>query len=445
MKRIFIQSVRQRHRPNSQSCIAAGLRQHADDFRSGSTLTEVLVSLLIMSIGIFGVISLFPLSIQRSIRATTLTHGTDLRYNAEAFLELLPRMIGDPDLDGVTGVPIEYVGPTGASNYVIDPVGWMAMELENPTPPSAPFRDYFGNTLGTNPQLPPPAAPPFPLPRRYNFRKTTAPAAAALATMPDSWAWQYEDYSANPALDPGLTAVTLNNFGPTQIDVNGLGASGFTMAPGVNYRAIIYSADGQSSQVRTITQVNVDTIKWTEDINDSGNPIPDAGEDAPLPAGRGNGNGAIDHYPLPIPSVFTPGKVLIESQDPRYTWLMTIRRQASGTADIDIVVYFSRPLNDLRNEEQTYTAVFSKGTKQVNVDYTANGTAPFARRGSYVFDADNARWYRITQVVDNKSGQMTLQIELPAYASSPIPANGGGRAMFPRGVVDVYPIGTKIP
>jgi hypothetical protein len=73
---------------------------------------------------------------------------------------------------------------------------------------------------------------------------------------------------------------------------------------------------------------------------------------------------------------------------------------------------------------------------------------PFMKKGSYVFDANNAFWYRISNVIDGAVGAgsatSTLTLEIPANAgnfnpNSPIPP----RAMFPRGVVDVYPLGSK--
>ncbi|MBX3444530.1 MAG: hypothetical protein KF774_19170 [Planctomyces sp.] len=54
--------------------------------RSGATLTEVLMSLLIMGVGILSVITLFPISMLRSIQATQLTNARLMRQNAEQVL-----------------------------------------------------------------------------------------------------------------------------------------------------------------------------------------------------------------------------------------------------------------------------------------------------------------------------------------------------------------------
>ena len=61
--------------------------------RGGTTLTEVLISMLIMGIGIVSLATLFPISVLRSIQATQVTNATMLRYNAEALVDLNPNIL----------------------------------------------------------------------------------------------------------------------------------------------------------------------------------------------------------------------------------------------------------------------------------------------------------------------------------------------------------------
>lgn len=70
-----------RHR----SRISALRSPHA---RGGATLTEVLMSLLIMSIGIVSVIAIFPISLLRSIQANQLTNARLMRKNVAEELRL---------------------------------------------------------------------------------------------------------------------------------------------------------------------------------------------------------------------------------------------------------------------------------------------------------------------------------------------------------------------
>ena len=70
-----------RARVNSQVLLGHRLRP-------GTTLTEVLMSILIMSIGVVTLATLFPIAILRSVQATQLTNATILRYDAEAIIDL---------------------------------------------------------------------------------------------------------------------------------------------------------------------------------------------------------------------------------------------------------------------------------------------------------------------------------------------------------------------
>ncbi len=54
--------------------------------RTGATLTEVLMALLIMSVGIVSVITMFPLAVLRSIQATQLTNSRLLKQNVQQAL-----------------------------------------------------------------------------------------------------------------------------------------------------------------------------------------------------------------------------------------------------------------------------------------------------------------------------------------------------------------------
>ena len=64
---------------------------------AGVTLTEVLMSLMIMSIGISSVMVLFLISVLRSVQSTQLTNAAILKYNTEAQLRQNPRLVFDPN------------------------------------------------------------------------------------------------------------------------------------------------------------------------------------------------------------------------------------------------------------------------------------------------------------------------------------------------------------
>ena len=92
--------------------------------RSGVTLTEVLMSLMIMSIGISAVAVLFPISVLRSVQATQLTNAAILKRNAQALLDMRQELVFDPDGDGNFD---EHIGAQQELNYIVDPSGYFEM------------------------------------------------------------------------------------------------------------------------------------------------------------------------------------------------------------------------------------------------------------------------------------------------------------------------------
>ncbi len=406
--------------------------------RSGATLTEVLIALLIMSIGLVALAVLFPLSVLRTIRGSQLTNATDARYNAEAAIDQFPNIVKNPaQITVLTGATNQDGQPTQAlnavpfynTNYIFDPLGFA---FASSLPATQPYAGYFGN----NPNIAmPPVAPQSLLPR-FAMTWTTIPLADSLVTLPDSWVLQFDGFMV-----PGsaVTAPAAATAGPTQIDVNKLSASGTTLPSPVAgqttplMRAVIFSADGTTSQTRVLTQINVNSVNWSENAN---------GIDA-------NGNGILDDYPLP--ASFVPGgRVRLEIQERRYSWLLTIRNSGAPAApseSVDVVVFFQRKF-DLNTDEYLYPATFNAGNMQVSVTYpvgtnpaTNQPYKPFMKKGNYIFDANDAFWYRISNVVDNNQGAAQITLDAPASAG-----NSGANfpcAMFPRNVVDVYPLGSK--
>jgi len=352
---------------------------------------EVLISLLIMSIGIVSVATMFPLSMLRSIHATQLPNSTNLRYNAEALIDTATDLALNPDAYAV--FPDTYVTPPATSpqppsspntsqNYIVDPLGWNLVD------PSIQW--YFGNDGGT------------PLTNglfRYNGNRTSEGAADFLVTLPDSWDQLFQ------------VTATVNDLNSATVPST---ISLLDLVGNQQARVLVFDQEGRTSHARMISNVDDSTkiISWNTG--------------------------------LPSNFISPPGtrRVSVETQERRYTWLLTVRQDVVGLADIDIVIFFRRPFAVI--DEQVYTANFIYQSNQVTVSYPTSGLVPFFRRGSWVCDADNARWYHIqdmTDPVDNGGTiSVTLTLGRPAAKASP---STGGHALFMRGVVDVYPIGTK--
>lgn len=507
--------------------------------RGGTTLSEVLISLLVMSVGVVSLATLFPISVLRTAQATQLTNATNLRYNVEALVDTLPSLysvgptwtsgtaysqgalVTPTELTALKAPPVVFIcttaGTSGAfepawnydngatttdplttpatasacvwttialGNYVVDPLGEVLVE--------SAYRNIAGNGdfFGNDPTL---APVPQTRARAFSgFASTPSiPLADSVATLPDSWINRAESVqvSYNSASPPSITMTDLTDLLPA---VSG----GLPVT-----RILLFDITGKISCVRQVTSTsNAGVNSQTVTFNNV------------------------------LPTGFTPVKVRVESKDRKYTWLLSIRRGFSGVSYMDVVVFFKRPFSG--KDEQLYPATFTSTTdfgsdaapgiagidddnngivdflgsgapdpgeigwpgsddvprNWVVVQYDATGDKPFVKKGGFVTDIDNLRWYQIIDVVEGdgfygfsptnvmtKAGLVmtglnplpyanTYTADAPYYAntkaiflriegqieqtgSQPAGGLGGppqGRAMLMRGIVDVYPIRTHL-
>ncbi len=471
--------------------------------RTGVTLTEVLMSLMIMSIGISAVAVLFPMSTLRSIQANRLTHGAILKYNVEALLQAERNLILDPDGDGNLQ---EHFVPVTQRNYVVDPLGYYTHYSDG----NYGLAASFGND-GTNPGFLPrwggglrtldgfyPLSVIAPLPTPPVAPPTPGHAAALRlmgldkTNQGDGWSLDVDTIAVSVVTVAGsITAVTL----PTDLDLRDTATSQLLMSgfPGTApleylipdpelYRIVVYSLDGLRSQTFPLTNINTtsNTAYWSEDIDGDGTVDHDY-----------NMNGSADLRPLPIEFGSAVGRVILQSRKINdFNWLLSVRRRSDGfVRNVDVVVRYSDGADALN--ERLFEATFVKGSTAVGIRYpyrnvAADTTTPKFRKGGFIFDAQNARWYRIQDyrevplgnigwaypnydavvftedtIVDaagedqytlDGSGNSILlngKIDTVGGISEDIrpPGNNNGTlnfgyAMFPASVIDVYPMGS---
>lgn len=498
--------------------------------RSGSTLSEVLISLLVMSIGVISLATLFPVSVLRSIQATQLTNAANLRYNVEALTTVRPELLNggtewaagkaymtnprsfivpsklfrqyyprimfactslgtsgtiEPGLPGsstnwdfkpgntTTDGGVTWTAFT-ADAYVVDPLGYHEVDPNN----VAGLRDFFGNADtsgrfgGTSG-----SASPFAVTRIRRFTPywaddttsaTEVAAAADAATLPDSWVDQVE--STN------LTSLSATSCILSDVNVDLSVSVPTTLLP--LPRAVFFDVTGKTSAVRALTGITTGTtptISWAASA------------------------GALS---------FTPVKCRVETQERRYTWLLSVRRGASGAAFMDVVVFFRRSYD--QREEAIYPAVFTEvidpgfdGAPGISgapapanslgfpgsddlprnwvvVEYKSTDDKPLYKKGGFVCDIQNLRWYRILEIREapetapfaspfaamptgnNDLWKPTVNVPSTSFSSGgydravwlkvenkilesgpSTPFTGG--AMFSKSVIDVYPLRTRLP
>lgn len=363
--------------------------------RAGTSLVEVLMSLLVMGVGVIAVATLFPTSILRSVQATQRTNATILRYSVEAALDAAPDVLFAPDWNG-TNQP-DYASHFG-QKYIVDPWGFAEHGgLE------------FGRLNGETLRL-----------ARYRGAPglTTARRARDFVCAPDSWIATVDGLVATaPASQPGATglSLTLNNFQldrdlsidedrnrnavlDSGEDVNGNGALDITPS-----RIVLTGRNTQDdSKVTIVREITgtpaADQVTWL----------------------------AMQ----PLPANFVADQARIETFEPRYSYLLTVRQSTTGdSANVDVVVFFRRSFDPA--DEQQYSGKYNKSTGVFTLQSTT--PRPPMKKGGFVFDLQNARWHRIQKI-----NERTLDITLESA-----PTEFGTVVLFPRGVIDVYPLGNK--
>lgn len=435
--------------------------------RHGTTLTEVLMSLMIMSIGVVSLATLFPISAARVLDATNLTNSTVLKFNAESFVDAYPSIIHEPDGN--------YSTREGGTNYIVDPLGFwdrykqldlfdngtIDNSVNASTEPLLIYFEYNRPGVVNRPALARPAGgSTIPMPSRFLGDNPSAPnlfggatidaridIARRITTLPDTTTEYGEGFPDPTGSNAG--AYVLNGDGritglvlPKEINLAALtlvSTAPDYQAPSL-YQAVIFDKDSSRSEVRQLTTVT-DTggglygITWEQDLNNDGD-TSDPGEDRALPL----------HFSTDPGGVPNVGLVKVEQPVSNYTWILSVRKSASGPANVDVVVFNKRDfsefseqyyIGDLRPHtlgddqlpgkggyddnfngvtdeaaEIGYPATNPDSTlrsddlpnNRVLVDWTtASGysTAPLApplRRGAYIYDPVNGLWYRVRDV-----------------------------------------------
>jgi len=469
-------------------------------------MIEVLMSLMIMSIGISAVAVLFPISVLRSVQATQLTNAAILKYNAEALFQTRPEFVFDPDGDGNFA---EHFRNKTEERYIIDPAGYFEIgaagtfstyptlsNLNDATKPNDSslrgLADWFGNLDANGDGVPEPLAalPRYDggirvasisgsYPNGYSPNGGDPEEARALrllgstlSKLGDGWDTQIDtinvDFVLADGSNPGGTASSAASIVglklPDDIDLSGIStAQNYVPRVSSNQiipdpevcRIVIFSADGSFSV--SLPLISIDNASkfaiWSEDVNF--NATGDAGEDV-------NRNGTLDVRKLPLQFVdstsgnFAVGKVLLQSARTHdYNWLLTVRRGSDGSArGVDVVITHSKGITP--DEERLFSASFNTSSLAPSSPYvisvlSASGkkanledAEPLLRKSGFVLDVQNARWYRIR---DYQEATVTVGATTgPGHRvtlETPVLQNSlSGAAMFLPGVIDVYPMGS---
>ncbi len=414
---------------NSSDRLTPGLGYCSGCFmspRTGTTLTEVLMSLMIMSIGVVSIATLFPLSASRAIHATHLTNSTILRNNAEAIIESNRDLVFDPDGDGVRN----------QGNYIVDPLGYREMEVMSAllptTPPQPPAQHFFGN------RVPPPASgfDSYPLPFRYlgSFddpsltliqKAQHTELMRNLVTLPDQFIDIADDFPETVT----STSLTLSSQTSGADLLNTLVSNPSFTAPDLPFRLTLSDLTGRLSEIRGHEDLNANGVFDPGEVDFNGDGIAEA---ITL-------SGQTVSWTTPLTASLVSngiGQVRFDAPLSGYSWLLTVKSQIPGIVNVEVAVFFKRAfsldseqvyLGDLRpfdpgpdglpgvaNFDDNFNTIdddilemgfpftddqpTNKLVLELDPALYLNSTAPAKpalRRGGYIFDTKNLTWNRI--------------------------------------------------
>jgi len=374
--------------------------------RTGSTLTEVLMSMMILSIGVLSLAAMFPIGILSSVRATQLTHAVTLRNNVASRIDLDPGLILDPDRNHN-----EFNG-TGF-DYIVDPIGSVRLADANSDGYINPQNEWVrpfgwfdqnGDGQATQNEY---------VCQRYHSGYNTSVSAEVLASLPDSWT----ELAAGPPQVAGFPDRHRVNIDPATdlTAVGGIALTNLSQGPQVPLRVMLVDPRDGQSHTSPINQVSGQTIKWNRQM--------------PM---------------TPAKAMQQINEIRVQQQELKYTCLLTVRRENSGAAAVDVVVFLRRSfiLDDERSVGST--TGFLPGSQTIRVTIPVNSPVTY-RTGGYILDATNLRWYQIAAVTELSATEreFTLQqtiVEFALPTNNPNGPNGRGAILMPH-VVQVFHLG----
>ncbi|WP_459555776.1 type IV pilus modification PilV family protein [Lacunimicrobium album] len=442
--------------------------------RTGATLIEVLMALMIMSIGVVSVATLFPLALKRAVQATQLTNSQILREQVIEMLkvhpELIPindRFVHDYSVPKVAGVTPRALFPYGPN---VPLTLWRDIEVVRIVDPLGMYEYGDSATAGTvgvmdsNDDFSYPKFASVPA-DKINPRPAFAPGFAnpsipvriggswnreqAFSRVPlrDSWVTDQET-TFIPTAQPNLSVIEH----PPQLE-NLFDDLGSRLATS-ELRVLVLDSDAKTAQLRGITSIDDATNRITLD--------------RPLP-----NNGRYNAV----------SQVRIQEFEQRYTWMLTTRTTLIGTEEvrthIDLAIFFRRDFSPASETPHKLLYLDAQAIKpgrirqdQRKFPYIIlDPTTPATTLGSgdWIFDYRRANWFQIRQILSEgivtnalvtqsandgikaaDQDKRIYQVELSDFDQSHeegLDTNADGedinslKITLPRGVMQVYDLG----
>lgn len=393
--------------------------------RAGTSLSEVLIAMFVLAIGLMGVLSLFPLGAVQMAQAIKDHSCAEANKNASAlarraWYEMLPDI---PNNFPFVWGPGNNPNPDPLINAMIDPNRPDQNAAVHPFPST------------TTPILSPPGA-------ANQFYQTRYPSYPVYVDMVgwNNTAIQGTAYKYWIGGQVGNAA----SGQPASIPRRSLRLAEFQRInqPAPNPPAFVPWPPPVKTAFMHRYFYQTDDLAW--------------GPDATLM--DPNGNTAATSGPL-------LGTV---QRDGRYSWAYMLKRPQVNQprhAELTIIVYSGRTIDTPFDEngdwiEKAYpNAIFVQGSTEAVLDYGAN-PRPKVRKNSWILDATMSRrlpngqyqpephgyFYRVVDVNDDMPGQLRLTLQQPARANTVLPnGQGYGLLVVMQYVAEVFERNTLTP
>ncbi len=473
--------------------------------RRGATLIEILMSLMIMSIGVVSIATLFPLALRRAVQATQMTNMQILREQVLEMVsyhpELIPindNSIHDYSIKTAAGVTNRSLFPYGPNSPVslwsksevvriVDPLGFYEYgDLNNNgTVDAGDDFDFPADVavIGPIDQINPRPAlhdvvarAPVRVPANWNREQ-----AAARVPLKDSWVTEgvttflpiaRTDMNARNVLSVIQYPPQMDNFMQDihnqlqynedyDFDNDSTFNEDGDASNDIEVRLMIFDENGAGVQRRKPTYI--DTAARLVNL------------DKPLPSNELYYNLSGGNY------TSTSSQVRVQSFEERYTWMLTTRTLLVGTEEVrtfmDLVIFFRRDFSIASETPHKLLYLDTQGVKnagkfrilpdQLDKPYIVlENTTPASNigTGDWLFHYQKARWFQVREVISEglvdatlegssnadaivaaDIGKKVFQVVLNNFNSSDEeglnPTDNSLKVTLPKGVMQVYNLG----
>jgi hypothetical protein len=414
--------------------------------RPGTTLTEVLIAIFIVAIGLMSLLTLFPLGLLQMGQAIKDDRCAQAAASAEGYFRAYFKSIWVNNQTGpLDGTLFSAGALNGTTDAMDDPAN--LGPLQTPPQPAALFPVW--QPIPPNPTSPVAVAPAT---LAVNNRPPIIPTTAVIPSYPmliDPIGWE-TNYSFPPtasamANPPGFAIRKSRKqwwFGYPLFGEPTVGQGQTRYIPRRTLPQIEAGLAGPNLSKATARPDKSNILRLTSLLDDI----------------------SFDANASPDPNILGPNAVPREG---RYKYAWFVRRPNNSVrteVELTVIVYSGRPI-DISTPERVLRCDFVQGSTSATIRFNAATDKPALRRGQWILDSTmvtfapgggnptptpHGFFYRVVDVDDSTAGILRVELQTPALATTNLantanPQNTGGQVTILANVAEVFNKGIVSP